>query len=107
MAEKHWTDIVRVNRKFMSHLRQELTNARITNAVAYDIYVKHCARRTTCYRYDRTATVLPKARLASATEDPWIQMNVRNQLCKMEHLELIIRIAPGYYRWNEARWEQM
>lgn len=94
---KHWTDSVRINKRFLQTLF-EATHAqnkgRFTNQQAYLLY----------WLYH--SSVDPNRRhhykVGYELADPSMQMNVRNQLCKLEHEKLLIRVKPGTYRWPEG-----
>jgi len=77
----HWTDSFSPNYGFITRLF-ELSHKYISNAQAYQIYIeKHMQTR-------------------SYSDDTyWQKMNVRNQLCKLVHLSVLQRTAPGQYRW--------
>ena len=88
----HWTDSVRLNKRFAwtlyqaTHLKQ-----RFDNQQAYMLYwlyhmdIKHARQYAMGYE----------------AQDPFMQMNVRNQLCKLEHEGLLRRVKPGLYTWTE------
>lgn len=100
-GRKHWTEGVRLNQKFREALEEHYPRA-FTNKQAYKVYADHNAERKTRPYYDPTKPEPPMVSYGPIEKDEWLQMNVRNQLCKMEHLGLLIRVAPGTYLWRLA-----
>lgn len=83
---EHFTDGVSPSKPFISKLReQSATWTEITNKDAYRIYALWCAKHSA---------------YGDAVNDLWCQMNARNQMCKLEHFGILIRIRPGVYHWN-------
>lgn len=96
--KRHWTDNVAVNQKFLRALREEALGS-VSNKTAYQIYARNCADRKTYIAYDPTRLTTPKVKVADIVENEFLQMNVRNQLCKLEHLGILERTMPGQYVW--------
>jgi hypothetical protein len=96
--KKHWTDSVRINEKFATKLKG-LCPEQVNNKGAYLVYGLFNAQRKTYPTYDAKATEAPKVKYDNIWHDPFLQMNVRNQLCKLEHVGRLERIAPGNYIW--------
>jgi hypothetical protein len=85
----HW----RINERFLSNLwtlygsRDAGAPAReFTNQDAYELYAEQHAQRVSPLRGPRV-------------DDVWLQMNVRNTLCKAAYEGRLIRIAPGRYKF--------
>jgi len=84
---EHWTDGVKANKRFMATLYANTHALRsFTNQQAYMFYW--------LYHQQIAGQQMPKL------DDPFMQMNVRNQLCKLEHTGLLTRIHPGVYKWT-------
>jgi hypothetical protein len=88
----HWTDSVRINKRFLRNLYEATASqnrGHFTNKDAYVLY----------WLYHSDITKQRTYALGYEAKDPEMQMNVRNQLCKMEHEGLTIRVKPGHYKW--------
>lgn len=86
----HWTDNVRFKKRFVQELRRAHPLG-FSNGDAYQIYFEgHKERRDPRYYHNEE-------------NDPWYQMNVRNQLCMLEHRGVLIRVRPGTYVWRIKR----
>lgn len=78
----------RINERFLSGLLESFGDREITNREAYKYYWQHHSEQ-----YKTLAGALRGWR------DPFLQMNVRNTLCKAAHIGRLVRIAPGRYRF--------
>lgn len=98
----HWTDGTRLNRSFAQNLLNECEYPLyITNKMAYELYAQFHASRPTF-----VSGVTPKGpEISPIADHTFLRMNVRNQLCKMARMGLLIRVRPGVYRWSE-NWAQ-
>lgn len=88
----HWTDGVKINNRFLRNLYEATTNqsrGHFTNKDAYILY----------WLYHSDVTKQRTYALGHETKDPWMQANVRNQLCKLEHEGILVRVSPGHYKW--------
>lgn len=88
----HWTDSVRVNKRFLRNLHEATAyqnKGHLTNLDGYILY----------WLYHIDLKRPRNYRLGSEMKDPQMQMNVRNQLCKLEHIGILIRVKPGHYKW--------
>lgn len=99
--KKHWTENVHRNYRFEQELRM-LCPIRVTNVQAYQIYAQYHAERPTHPVYDETVPEPPRVSYEPIEKDQWLQMNVRNQLCKLEHLKILERVEPGVYVWRDT-----
>lgn len=99
---KHWTENVHRNYRFEQELRV-LFPIRVTNAQAYEVYAEFHAKRPAYPRYAPEKPEPPKVAYGPIVENEWLRMNVRNFLCKLEHLGILRRIEPGVYVWNRSR----
>lgn len=96
---EHWTDGFKLNRSFLAHLHQVCPD-HILNKEAYHVYAVDHAKKK--WRYTGRVIDGKPERKMDIWKDEFLQMNVRNQLCKMEHLGILRRISPGLYCWDDA-----
>jgi len=94
----HWTDGVRLNQGFarvlFEHCEPPLY---ISNKDAYVVYEQFHAAKPTYISTVKQGVPTFKP----IHDNSFLQMNVRNQLCKMAYMGIIVRIRNGVYRWNE------
>ena len=91
----HFSDGVSPSKPFIRALAHETGHgnmAAFTNKVAYEVYAIHCGKKD--HRFDGSPTILH-----DMENDPRLQMNVRNQLCKLAHWGILTRIRLGVYKW--------
>ena len=88
----HWTDGVRINNRFLRTLHEATANqnrGHFTNGDAYILY----------WLYHSDITKQRSYALGHEMGDRMLRMNVRNQLCKLEHENILVRVSPGHYKW--------
>jgi len=88
----HWTDSVRVNKRFLRNLYEATASQNRGHFTNQDGYVLY-------WLYHSDITKQRKYALGYEAKDPEMQMNVRNQLCKLEHIGILVRVKPGHYKW--------
>lgn len=97
----------RLNKRFLTNLYEQFKDREFTNNDAHEVYMEHHAIRQP-YEGKRGSST-PHSRVATYNNgltdpDEFRRMNVRNTLSKAAYEGILIRIAPGRYRfatvWN-------
>ena len=111
----HWTDSFRINQSFVADLMNVIGNRPFTNWDAYRLYLSFHASKRNVRMWNHILEGYREAFAAKNDIDPhylrflesqalngdqWMQMNVRNQLCKLHHMGRLIRTSPGHYIWS-------
>ena len=96
----HFSDGISPSKPFIKGLH-ELTryDASFTNKDAYKVYAQFCSKKPNAW----TGSILNGVPVTSNETwryDEWLQMNARNQLCKLEHWGFLKRVHPGVYVWH-------
>jgi hypothetical protein len=109
--KKHWTDKVKVSRRFTNELKARHPGE-VTNAEAYKVRIDtlpekylEIRRRGYVMRREHSGDIkyfkdTPREFELFLLQDEFLKMNVRNQLCKLEHLGELVRLSPGRYVWS-------
>jgi len=87
---------MRINQRFLRSLQREAQGYEVNNHFAYVVYaLYHSSKRNKIRATWRRPL----------EEDPWLQKNVRNNLCAAAHRGLLVRVGLGRYRFPESRLE--
>lgn len=87
----------RINHSLLQNIRKHFGTEPFTNKDAYEIYIREHAvpyreKQHQLHGY-KVYPIRAKA--------PWLQMNVRNTLCKAAYKGILIRLGPGHYKFPE------
>jgi len=94
----HFTDGVSPNETFVRALRKRTRTRPVTNRDGYEVYAEFCAKKK--YHWSTYGPNRATEMHEDMVNDYWLQMNVRNQMCKLEYFGILIRDHPGKFHWN-------